>query len=78
LDKPGDRVLGRRVRHGVGPRGVGGDRAVVDDAPAARVLALHHPEGLPGAQERPGQIDVHHRFPLLDAELIDLHAGWDK
>ena len=38
--QPGDRVLGRRVRRRIRPRRVRRDRAVVDDPPAARRLAL--------------------------------------
>ena len=64
LGQPGDRVLGRGVGRGVRARRVGRDRAVVDDAPAARVLALHHPEGLLRAQERAGQVDVDHRASI--------------
>src|SRR2546430_9792783 len=37
----GDRVLGRGVGHRIGSRGVRGDRAVIDDPPAHRLLVLH-------------------------------------
>ena len=39
-------------------RGLGGDRAVVDDPPAARRLGFHQPERLARAEERAGEIDV--------------------
>ena len=43
--QPGHRVLGRRVGRRVRARRVRGDRAVVDDAPAARLLVAHGAEG---------------------------------
>ena len=71
----GDRVLGRGVGRGVRPRRVRRDRAVVDDAPAARALALHQPERLLGAEERAGQVDVHHLLPLLGGQIFQRNAG---
>ena len=49
------------------------DRAVVDDAAAARGLVLHDAEGVLGAQERRGEIGVHHRLPLREAEILERH-----
>src|SRR5688572_4236020 len=46
LGEAGDAVLGRRVSHRARPRRVRRDRAVIDDAAAARSLVLHHLEGL--------------------------------
>jgi hypothetical protein len=56
------------------------DRAVVDDAAAARGLVLHDPERVLGAQERRGEIGVHHGLPLRQAEILEIdrrraHAG---
>ena len=75
LRQPGDRVLaggiGRRVR----TRHVRGNRAVVDDAAAPGILALHHRERLLRAEERAGEIDVDDRAPLVDGELVNRHAA---
>src|SRR5205085_7027951 len=65
LSKPGNRVLRGRVGRGVRPRGVRRDGAVVDNPPAAGVLALHQPERLLRAEEYAGQVDVDDRRPLL-------------
>src|SRR5438128_1868472 len=70
-------MLRRGVRRRVGPRRVGRDRAVVDDAPAPRVLVLHDLEGLLRAQERARQVGVHHRLPLLDAQVFQEAGGAD-
>jgi hypothetical protein len=50
---------------------VGGDGAVVDDAAASRVLALHHAEGFSDAEEHPGQVDVHDLPPLLVRDVLE-------
>ena len=47
------------------------DGPVIDNPPAARRLALHHAERVLGAQERTGQIDVHHVRPLLERQVLD-------
>ena len=44
LCETGHRMLGSSVWSGVRPRSVCGDRAVVDDTPALRLLTLHNPE----------------------------------
>ena len=49
-------------------------RTVVDDAPAARRLRLHHPEGRLGAEERPVQVGVHHGAPLCGRERFQRHG----
>ena len=71
----GDRVLGRGVGGRVGPRHMGRDRAVVDDPAALRVLALHQAEGVLGAQEDAGQVDVDHGLPLLVGQVLERHGG---
>jgi len=50
---------------------MGRDRAVVDDAPATRVLALHHAERLLRAEERTGQVDRNDIRPLLQRQFLD-------
>ena len=80
LGQPGDRMLGRRVRQRSRARRVGGDRAVVDDAPAPWLLPAHHPEGLSGAQKGAGEVDVHHGLPLGEGDFVGIvgrgsHAG---
>src|ERR1051326_7546281 len=52
-------TYGVELRRGPG-RGPG---AVVDDPAAARVLRLHHAEGVLGAQERAGQVGLHDIHP---------------
>ena len=69
----GDGVLGRGVGRGVRARGVGRDRPVVDDAPAARILALHDPERFLSAEEHPGQVHTHDLAPLLVGEVLEGH-----
>ena len=50
---------------------MGGDRAVVDDAPAPRPLPAHDAEGLARAQEAAGEIGGDHAPPFLHLELVD-------
>ena len=57
-------MLGRGVGRRVRARRVRGDRAVVDDPPAARRLRLHRPEGRLRAQERAREVDVDDLLPV--------------
>ena len=50
---------------------MGGDRAVVDDAPALRVLAAHDAKGHAGAEEHPRQVHLDRAAPVLDRDLVD-------
>ena len=68
-------VLGGRVRCRVRPGHMGGDRSVVDDPAALRILILHDPEGLLRAEEGTRQVDVHHGLPLLGRQLFEEHRG---
>ena len=54
---------------------MGRDRAVVDDAPTHRLLALHHLEGFLRAEERTGEIDVDDSRPLLVGQLLQQRPG---
>ena len=67
-------MLGRGVGRRVRARRMRRDRAVVDDASAARVLVLHHPERLLHAEEHAGQVDVHDVPPLLDGQVLEWYA----
>ena len=49
------------------------DRAVVDDAAAPRLLALHDLDRFLRAQEGTGEIRVDHGFPLFDGEVLERH-----
>mmetsp|Transcript_5196 Transcript_5196/g.19338 ORF Transcript_5196/g.19338 Transcript_5196/m.19338 type:complete len:220 (-) Transcript_5196:2415-3074(-) len=71
LGEAGDRVLGGRVGRREGPRAVGRDGAVVDDATAARRLDLHQRKSGPCAQETAGQVGVDHGPPLRRAQFVD-------
>jgi hypothetical protein len=51
------------------------DRAVVDDAPALRLLALHHAEGMLGAEKRARQVDSHDIRPLLEGQVFERDAA---
>ena len=51
------------------------DRAVVDDAAAARVLVLHDPERFLRAEERAGQVHVDDGLPLLEGQIFQRHGG---
>src|SRR3546814_12146749 len=65
-------------RSRAGARRVGRDRAVVDDAPALRLLALHQPEGAARAEEHAVQVDVDHLLPGAPGELAEVcrrHVG---
>ena len=64
--RPGDRVFGRGIGRAVGARRVRRDRAVVDDAAAARALRLHQPDRALRAEKRAGQIGVDDGLPLRD------------
>ena len=52
-----------------------GNRAVVDDAPAAWALALHHRDRSLRAQERAGQVHIDDRLPLFVGQLVDRDGG---
>src|ERR1700683_1472271 len=41
----------------------------------AETLALHDSERFLDTQERPGQVDIHYRFPLLVSEIFKWDAG---
>ena len=71
LGDPRDRVLGRVVGDRVRPRDVGRERAVVDDAPAPRLLRGHRAERRLRAQEGAGDVGVHHPLPVLEGQLGD-------
>ena len=63
-----------------GARRVRRDRAVVDDAAAARRLILHQPERLLRAQKRAGEIGVDDLAPFLERHVLErqerrVHAG---
>ncbi len=55
------------------PGRVRGDRPVVDDPAAARILVPHHPERGLGAQERPGQVRGDDRLPLGERHVLKRH-----
>ena len=67
----GHRVLGGCVGYGVGARDVGGEGAVVDDAPAHRLLVLHDVERLLGAEEGAGEVGVDDGHPLVVGEVFE-------
>ena len=73
LGQPGDRVLGRRVCRGHRARRVRRDRAVVDDASAARALRLHDAERFLRAQEGPGEVGIDDELPALDRQILERH-----
>ncbi len=68
-------MFGRRIGRRVGPRHVRGNRAIIDDAPAARRLGLHDLDGFLRAQKCAGEIDAHHSVPLLVAEIFHGYGG---
>src|SRR6266567_4756645 len=70
LGQARDRVLGGRVADAPRPGAVRGDRAVVDDPPAARALGLHRPHGVVRAQECAGEVDVHGLLPPGRGDLV--------
>ncbi|MEN9668489.1 MAG: hypothetical protein RLZZ386_396 [Planctomycetota bacterium] len=63
-------MFGRGVGRRVGTRRVRRDRAVVDDAAAARALLFHHAIGGLRAEKHAGQIDVDHRLPFLVGQFF--------
>ena len=67
----GQRMLARGIGRGIGPGHLRRNRAVVDDAPAARIgLRLHQPYRFLRAEERPGQIDADHRLPFVETQFF--------
>ena len=65
LGQAADGVLGGGIGRRVWARDVGRDRAVVDDAAAARVLVLHDLDGLLRAEEGAVQVGADDRQPLF-------------
>ena len=74
LGEAGDGVLGGGIGRRVRPRRGRRDRAVVDDAAALRVLRLEHAEGVLGAEERGGEVDVDDGLPLLEGDVLHRDA----
>src|SRR5258708_6955609 len=72
---PGHRVLGGGLGRAFRAGRVRDVRAVVDDGPAARGLALHDLERLLRAQEHASEIGVHHGLPLLEREVLEHDAA---
>ncbi|SOT44274.1 hypothetical protein F01_460642 [Burkholderia cenocepacia] len=70
-----DGVLRGRVRDCVRARTVGGDRTVVDDAPALRRLTLHLAPRGAGAQEHAGQVGRDQVVPELQCVIVDRHGA---
>jgi len=64
-------VFGGGISRRLRSRGVGRNRAIVDDAPTLRGLRLHDAEGLAQAQKHARQIDVHHTLPLGQGQLVN-------
>ena len=62
LGEAGDRVFGGGLGRGIRPRRVRRDRAVVDDAAAARRLRLHQLERFLRAEKHAGQVGVDNVF----------------
>jgi hypothetical protein len=75
LGQAGDGVLGGGLGDRKGPPYVGGNRPVVDDASALRILTLHRPEGLLGAQEATGEVRPDDDPPLVDRHLVERCGG---
>ena len=68
-------MFGGGVRRGVDARHVRGERAIVNDAPPARLLRLHQPHGFLRAQKRPGEIHAHHGIPLFESDVFHRNDG---
>ena len=47
-----------------------GNGTVVDDPSSLRVLFFHNPESFLGAEKSPCEIDIDHRFPLFDSQVL--------
>lgn len=75
LGQPGNGVLGGGVGGGVGAWCLCGYRAIVDDATSAWILLLHDAEGLARAQERPGEVGIHHLLPCIQTEVLQQDRG---
>ena len=72
--EPGNGMLGRRVRCGVGPWGVRGNRSVIDDASTLGRLTLHQLECFLRAEKCASQVHVHDGLPALEREIFESHA----
>ena len=68
-------MLGRRIGRGVTARHMRRDRAVVDDATTLRLLALHHAEGMLGAEKRARQVGRDDIRPLLEGQILERDAA---
>ena len=71
----GHRMLGRGVGDRARARRVRGDRAVVDDAAAARFLRLHDLDRFLRAQKHAGEIGVDNLLPRLAGQILERHRG---
>jgi hypothetical protein len=52
-----------------------GNRTIVDNSAAARVLRLHDAHGLSGAEEHAVEVDVDHLTPSLIVEVLNRTAS---
>src|SRR6516162_6950015 len=68
-------MLRCRIRCGIRPGHIRGNRAVVDDTSAPWSLALHYSYRLLRAQECAGQVDIHHSRPLFEGEILHWNGG---
>ncbi len=75
LCEPEDARLARAIGHCVRARAVGGDGAIVDDAPAARFLRLHDAESGLHAEESAGQVDVDDFAEAFERHILDAEAA---
>ena len=73
LGEPGHRVLGRGIGDRARARRVRRDRAVVDDAAAARVLRLHDLDRFLRAQEHAGEVGIDDLLPGLVGQVLERH-----
>jgi hypothetical protein len=54
---------------------MGGNRPIVDDAAAARLLLLHDPEGVLRTKKRARHAGIQDRTPLLIPEVFEGECG---
>ena len=64
-------MLGGSVGSRVGPRRMRGNRTIVDDAAALRLLGFHDSDRLLRAEERPEQVNVEHRFQFFNGQIFE-------
>src|SRR5262249_20417160 len=70
-----DGMFGSGIRPSVRTRGMGGNRAIVDDTSSAWILLLHDFEGLLSAKKSSGHAGIQYGTPLFIRQVFERERG---